>query len=186
MAGRPRVEIDDLLVSEYRLRRMSWRWIYDDLSISKSAFESWKLRIGFVDPLPTNISDEELNNLIYEYQNGYPDRGEVSTVSYLRALGVNVVRQRVRDSIGLVDNAGREFRTRRLIPRVVYYVAGPHHLWHIDGNHKLIRYKIVVHGCIDGNTRAIMYIHAADNNRSATNIEYFKQAVSEYQLPYYC
>lgn len=42
--------------------------------------------------------------------------------------------------------------------RRVYNVKGPHHLWHNDGHHKLIRYGLVTHGCVDGNTRTIIYL----------------------------
>ena len=42
--------------------------------------------------------------------------------------------------------------------RRVYNVPGPHHLWHNDGHHKLIRYGLVTHGCVDGNTRTIIYL----------------------------
>ena len=42
--------------------------------------------------------------------------------------------------------------------RRVYNVPGPHHLRHNDGHHKLIRYGLITHGCVDGNTRTIIYI----------------------------
>jgi hypothetical protein len=29
-----------------------------------------------------------------------------------------------------------------------YHVSGPRALWHIDGNHKLIKYGLVIHGGI--------------------------------------
>jgi hypothetical protein len=32
----------------------------------------------------------------------------------------------------------------------MYEVAGPMSLWHVDANHKLIRWKFVIHGGIDG------------------------------------
>jgi hypothetical protein len=42
--------------------------------------------------------------------------------------------------------------------RRVYNVPGPNHLWHMDGHHKLIRYGLVTHGCIDGHTRVVIYL----------------------------
>ena len=42
--------------------------------------------------------------------------------------------------------------------RRVYNVPGPQHLWHNDGHHKLIRYGLVTHGCVDGKTRTIIYV----------------------------
>ena len=40
----------------------------------------------------------------------------------------------------------------------MYNARGPHHLWHNDGHHKLIRYELITHGCVDGNTRTIIYL----------------------------
>ena len=44
------------------------------------------------------------------------------------------------DSLIRVDEAAVAMRWCRAIHRRVYQVAGPNALWHIDGNHKLIRY----------------------------------------------
>ena len=45
--------------------------------------------------------------------------------------------------------------------RRVYSVEGPNSLWHIDGNHKLIRWKVVIHGGIDGHSRTIVFLKCA-------------------------
>ncbi|KAF4114111.1 hypothetical protein G5714_004334 [Onychostoma macrolepis] len=37
-------------------------------------------------------------------------------------------------------------------------------LWHIDGNHKLIRWRIVIHGY----SRLVVFLRASDNNRGGT------------------
>ena len=54
------------------------------------------------------------------------------------------------------------------ISRRVYDVPGPNSLWHADGNHKLIRYRFVIHGAIHGFSRLITYLHCADNNKAET------------------
>ena len=56
-------------------------------------------------------------------------------------------------------------------------------LWHIDGNHKLIRWRIVVHGGIDGYSRLPVYLQASTNNTSDTVLKCFLTAVTEYGLP---
>ena len=50
----------------------------------------------------------------------------------------------------------------------IYSVDGPNSLWHIHGNHKLIRWKVVIHGGIDGHSRTIVFIQCATNNRADT------------------
>ena len=67
-----------------------------------------------------------------------------------------------RDSIHRVDPEGVEERSRKRIKRAVYHSDGPHYCWHIDGNHKLIRWGIVIYGCIDGCTRNVIYLAVID------------------------
>ena len=62
-------------------------------------------------------------------------------------------------------------------------MPGPNSLWHIDGNHKLVRWRIVVHGGIDGYSRIPVYLSASSNNRSETVLRLFLEAVSKYGLP---
>lgn len=69
------------------------------------------------------------------------------------------------------------------IQRRGYYVAGPNALWHLDGNHKLIRWRLVVHGGIDGYSRMITYLKCSGNNRSETVLECFLEATQEYGFP---
>ena len=53
----------------------------------------------------------------------------------------------------------------------------------MKGYHKLIRWKIVIHGCIDGKTRLITFLHASDNNRADTVGELFTEAVGMHGWP---
>lgn len=64
--------------------------------------------------------------------------------------------------------------------RISYSVPGPNFLWHIDGNHKLIKYRLVIHGGIDG---LITYISCANNNRADTVLSEFLQATERYGTP---
>jgi hypothetical protein len=72
---------------------------------------------------------------------------------------------RVREAI--VRVSGRQPRPPP-IHRHTYYVPGPNALWHLDGNHKLIRWKFVFHGAIDGYSRLITYLKCSSNNYSET------------------
>ena len=54
--------------------------------------------------------------------------------------GICVQRERVRQAMRRVDPAGVALRSRRAVKRRTYHVKGPNSLWHLDGNHKLIRY----------------------------------------------
>jgi hypothetical protein len=114
-------------------------------------------------------------------------------------LGYRVTRKRLRESIRRIDPEGTWFRKQKRIKRVEYSVPGPFALWHIDGCHKLIkyvfyiptisylrvllicRYKLVVHGCIDGFSRLIIYLHCANNNRAQTVERQFLTAVKKWK-----
>ena len=69
------------------------------------------------------------------------------------------------------------------IQRRVYHSNGPNHTWHVDGNHKLIRWRLVIHGGIDGFSRTIVYLHCANNNRAETVLTQFHKATSTYGIP---
>ncbi|XDV31742.1 hypothetical protein PO909_002704 [Leuciscus waleckii] len=85
------------------------------------------------------------------------------------------------------EGAARRAMSSRLRRRT-YRVAGPNSLWHLDGNHKLIRWNIVL------NTSSFIYIYiyiyihiyikyfreASNNNRSSTVMEKFVEAVDQY------
>ena len=72
-----------------------------------------------------------------------------------------------------VDPCGVQQRMRNILHRRRYKVQGPNSLWHIDGNHKLIRWRIVIHGGVDGYSRIPVYLQDSDNNRAATACELF-------------
>ena len=59
----------------------------------------------------------------------------------------------------------------------------PNSLWHIDGYHKLIKWRIVIHGAIDGYSRLPVYIVASDNNKATTVLSVFQEAVRKYGFP---
>ena len=69
----------------------------------------------------------------------FPDDEYRLVQGHLRSGGYSVQQHRVTLSVARVDPAGMAERWARSIPKRVYRVGGPNALWHIDGNHKLIR-----------------------------------------------
>jgi len=57
-----------------------------------------------------------------------------------------------------INPCGVEQRMHTILHRHRYKVKGPKSLWHIDGNHKLIRWRIVIHGGVDGFSRIPIYL----------------------------
>ncbi|KAK0138682.1 hypothetical protein N1851_024773 [Merluccius polli] len=130
-----------------------------------------------------NISDEELDATICEIKAEHPHVGEVMLNGHLRARNIVVQRRRLRDSVQRVDGAGVESRRTTTIQRRVYTVRCPNYIWHIDGNHKLIRWKLVVHAAMDGYSRMLTFLQCSNNNRAETVMNHFSSAISQHGRP---
>lgn len=59
----------------------------------------------------------------------------------------------------------------------------PNYIWHIDGTHKMIRWRLVIHGGIDGFSRTVVYLKCSNNNCAATVMGSFHRAVQTYGIP---
>ena len=90
----------------------------------------------------STLTDQELDELITVIQRDFPNAGSKRMTGLLRARDVNVQQTRIRQSMRRVDPEGTLLRALEMktICRRKYSVAGPLSLWHIDGNHKLIRF----------------------------------------------
>ncbi len=130
-----------------------------------------------------NITDEDLDDVVAYLVAQFPNAGQKTMAGLLMSQSHRVQRSRIRESMLRIDPWGIQHRSRRVLQRRQYQVAGPNSLWHIDGNHKLIRWRIVIHGGIDGYSRVPVYLAASDNNRANTVLTHFIRAVTTYGLP---
>ena len=131
----------------------------------------------------SDISDVHLDSVIRTIKGSHPNDGEVMIAGHLLAQNIRVPRSRLRASIHRVDPDGIAERRSIAIKRRVYHVKKPNEVWHIDGNHKLIRWRLVVHGGIDGYSRTITFLKCHSNNRAATVLSAFCDGVAKYGLP---
>ena len=92
----------------------------------------------------TSLSDQQLDAVITDIQRDFPNVGCKRITGLLRARGIHMQQTRIRQSMRRVDPEGVLLRAleMNIIRRRHYSVAGPLSLWHIDGNHKLIRYDV--------------------------------------------
>ena len=86
-------------------------------------------------------------------------------------------------AIHRVDHTNTINRQSSVIRRQVYTTAFPNAVWHLDGNHKMIKWRMVIHAGIDGFSHLITYIKCANNNLASTVLEEFLNGVSTYGLP---
>jgi hypothetical protein len=171
-------------VDKLRILNFKWNKIADQLGVKYEFLREWRKRSNYEDPrCNAAVTDQQLTDAVRNAVSEHPRRGERDIRSRLEVAGICVTRQRLRDTIKLVDPEGVEARRNHTLQRRVYQVPGPHHLWHIDGNHKLRLAKLVVHGAIDGFSRAVIFLHCSTNNRKETVAEFFVAAVGEYGAP---
>ncbi|KAK4687673.1 hypothetical protein P7C73_g2440, partial [Tremellales sp. Uapishka_1] len=132
----------------------------------------------------TTISEDDLTAFIARvYHLGSGREGEKGIQTGLELLGVVVPRWTVRLQLSRHFNRGVHVLRRQPVARRTYRVPWINSLWHIDGHHKLIPWKIVIHGCIDGKSRSITFLRASDNNRASTVVESFREAVQIHGWP---
>lgn len=87
-----------------------------------------------------------------------------------------------KGAIHRADPINTAIRRSVAIRRHVYHVEGPNSLWHIDGHHKLIRWRIITHGGIDGFSRT-RYLRSSVDNLASTVMSNFSDAISKYKVP---
>ncbi len=180
--GRPAYNITKVQIEQLRETGLKWCSIAELLGVSERTLQRRRIEFG-IEPNFSEISDHELDNHIREILQLTPYSGESYIRGGLKGRQVNVQRRRVRASIQRVDPIGRSIRKRYAICRRVYNVRGPNHLWHIDSNHKLISWRFVIHGCIDGFSRTVIYLKGCTNNRADTVLHLFENGVREFGLP---
>lgn len=169
------------------LRRMrySWKQIASMMNVSLSTITRRRTELGFVDGNVgySSLTDKELDDIIRDLRKTLPYCGEKYLRGALRAKGLKVQILRIRQSIKRVDPMQTAMRHVLVTYRRNYNVPGPNALWHIDSNHKIIRWRFIIHGCIDGYSRLIIYLRCATDNKSITVLDMFSAGVTEWSLP---
>ena len=88
--------------------------------------------------LPSVITS--LTSFISEISRLFPMCGSKQMAGHLLARGFRIQQSRVREAQRRVDPEGVVMRQLTVTQRRQYSVPAPLSLYHIDGNHKLIRY----------------------------------------------
>ena len=161
----------------------TWKRIADTLMVSRVTIWRRLRHLGIQCSRYTSITEPELDSVVSNLVRRFPLNGVIMTWGHLRSLNIFVTRAKVHDSLLRVSSDLIEARQRSTVSRRVYSVPAPNCLWHIDGLHCLIRWRIVVHGGIDGFSRRVVYLHASDNNSADTVSNLFRAAVGQCGWP---
>ena len=135
--GRPSYHIPyhqlDSLISMHLSVPQIARIVGVSVSTVRRRMSEYNLSIGST---YSTISDADLDAIVRQQFYGWGNR---QVYGSLVSLGIRVPHQRVRESQRRVDPEGSIMRRLNRVQRRTYSVPGPQHLWHIDGNHKMIR-----------------------------------------------
>ena len=128
-------------------------------------------------------SDNQLDLEVLALTNDYPFCGKIMLRGLPKDRGFNVDRYRLRDSIYRVNDFGVQARKKGRLNKRVYNVKGANHLCHIDTNHKLIKWHIIIFGAIDGYSRLPVSLECINNNKATTVLSCFLKGVETYGIP---
>ncbi|KAJ8289518.1 hypothetical protein GJAV_G00002240 [Gymnothorax javanicus] len=133
----------------------------------------------------SSVTDEELDRLVLEIKQDSRDFGYRRVKGRLKDLGHRVQWARVKESMHRVDSCGVLERMASLgfVVRKTYSVPAPLSLLHVNTNHKLVRYGMVMFGGIDRFSRKILYLKAANNNKASTALGFFLEAAEKHGFP---
>ena len=116
----------------------------------------------------SNILDRELDDQLMGIKVNHPNVGEVMTAGRLQAQGIRVRRADLRAALHRVDPEGVVERRRS---RLQYRVCPcPNYVWHMDGNHKLVKWGLVIHVAIDGYSRLVIFAETSTNNEATRRL----------------
>ena len=140
--GRPRFEISREQIDFFLEQNFTSKDISCLMGVSESTVKrrirefGINVRDGYCD-----FNDEQLDRLVLQFLTEFPNSGYRRMTGFLLSAGHRVQQRRVRESMRRVDPNGVFLRAIeiRTVRRRRYQVPGPQALWHIDGNHKLIR-----------------------------------------------
>ena len=112
-----------------------------------------------------------------------PNAGEVILKGILMNKGIKVNREMLRAAIHRVDHEKTAQRRSSVINRRIYCAPHPNSVWHIDGNHKMIRWCLIIHAEIDGFSRRVTFVKCSNNNSAVTVLEAFLEGTSMFGKP---
>ena len=138
--GRPRLDVSSTQL-EYLLRLgFCCPQIASILGVSLSTIRRRMTDFNLsVSSAYSQINDHELDVLVADIKHTFPNCGYRLMHGHLLNQGHRVTQMRIRDSLHRVDPDGSVIRWASTIQRRKYRVSSPLSLWHLDGNHKLIR-----------------------------------------------
>ena len=141
--GRPSFYISKEQLELFLDYNFSIRKIFEMLGASISTINRRLSIYGLsISQTYSTLTGGELDAATLQLISQYPNCGYRRMIGLLRGMGINVQQSRVRESMQRSDPEEILICALQLTPisRRTYNISSPLALWHLDGNHKLIRY----------------------------------------------
>lgn len=145
MKARPSFNIPEKTLRYYIDNKYTIKQMSDILSVSERTVANRMREHGLSIRLSyTQLDDAALDAEVKKKVELFPTVGYRTIKAHLWSDGVRITDKRIQDSMRRVDPLGVRLRNLFLktyrIRRRSYNVPAPMSLWHVDTNHKLIRY----------------------------------------------
>lgn len=142
--GRPKIEITKPMVEYFFGHGFSAtstaRLLHVSLSTLRRRMVEFRMMIR---AQYSDISDDDLDRMVRSIQDQYPNCGYRMMQGHLKVRNHRVQQSRVREAMARTDPHGVISRWCNTVVKRTYSVRSPNTLWHIDGNHRLIRYVYI-------------------------------------------
>ena len=130
--GRPKYSISKEQLEYLSSLSFTWPQIAQILGVSRMTIYRRRRQYGLLIDPSSSISDSELQSFITTLCQELPEIGETIAWGQLRAAGIRVSRERLRNALRRSDPLTSALRWRGgLTRRRPYSVPGPNSLWHI-------------------------------------------------------
>jgi hypothetical protein len=139
--GRPKVIIEADKIDFLRELGFSWSKISELFGVCRRTLYSIRTAYGMVNNNHnfTEISDRELLEQIMVIKSDMPEIGYSMMRGMLRSKGIFVPVLRIQQCLREVDPVNTALRYTIPLYRRRYSVPHTNFVWHMDGNHKLVR-----------------------------------------------
>jgi hypothetical protein len=140
--GRPKYEIKEDILRFLFDKRFTVKNAATLLGVSKRTIERRMNEFGLqISNCYSDISNSDLESIVRNLTDEFPNVGYKRMSGLLLARGLRIQQERIRETMRRVDPQGTLFRalSLRAVHRRRYHVPSAQSLWHVDGNHKLIR-----------------------------------------------
>ena len=143
------------------------------VQISKQSFQRSVNRLALFRK-KLHINSVSLLGDVQQYlkENG-SSHGYRNVQQRLMSKGIQYSKEAVRIALNVLDQEGVSRRKSRRLKRRKYCNKGPNHVWHMDGNDKLRPFDLYVHGCIDGFSWKIIWLHVGNTSKDPAVTAYY-------------